>query len=101
MIHRENYLKQPTAGAVSWNSYGEYRGILGQLTINPSVSTTTYNFSLTADTGAVVYNKKGIKGVYVDDSKIPLYGIYTMAIANSSESNYSFTTTLIWDDDYR
>lgn len=101
MIHREVYVKQPSAGAVSWNSYGDFRGLMQQLVINPSISSTIYDFSLTNDLGDVVYSKKGNRGTFIDDSKVALHGIYTMAIANATVSTNSYTASLIWDDDYK
>lgn len=97
MIFRERFLKQPTAGAVSWN-VGYIKGTIGQVSINPSATGTTYNFTLTDDVGNVVYIKKGKKGTYVDDSKVEGYGIYTANIASASASNRTWITTLIWND---
>ena len=98
MTLRERYTKSLTAGAVSWNTYSDLRGRLGSICVNPSVSTTVYDYSLTDDDGNVIYNKKGLRGTWVDDSKLDVFGIYTHNIINSSTSNYSFTTTLIWNE---
>jgi hypothetical protein len=96
MILREFYTKLPVAGAVSWNTFSDLRGVMEQLIVNSSTTSTTFDFSLTDDNGNIVYNKKGNKGTLIDDSKVGLYGIYTMSIANSSSNSNSFTTTLMW-----
>ena len=96
MILRERYVKQPTAGAVSWNTYSDLRGHTEQLCVNPSVATTTYDLSMTNDNGDTIYSHKGLKGTFVDDAKIGIFGIHTIAINNASSSNESFTITLLW-----
>lgn len=98
MVMRKVDYKLPVLGAVSWNTPDDMRGSLESIAINPSVTTTTYDFLLTDDTGTIVYNKKGLKGTFVDDSKIGLYGKYTCTLSNTSTNNYSFTVTMIWDE---
>ncbi len=101
MVLKKVYYKIPSAGAVSWNSVDDFRGNLEGIAINPSSSTTTYDFSMTDDTGTKVYEKLGNMGTFIDDSKIGLYGIYTFAIANASVNTNSFTITIIWDENMR
>lgn len=99
MIIQERKYKQPSSGAVNWNTTSTLRGILQQISINPSSETTIYNFKVTDEVGTTVYHKEGLKGTYVDDSKIGVHGIYTLAVQSSSASNRSFTVTLLWDED--
>jgi len=96
MILRERYIRQPINGDSSWNSNSDFSGVLQQLIVNPSAAATTYDFSMTNDLGDVVYDKKGLKGTFIDDSKLGLFGIYTMDIANASDSTKSFSISLIW-----
>lgn len=98
MTLRERYIKTLSVGAASWNTYSDLRGTLGSICINPSATTTVYDYSLTDDDGNVVYNKKGLRGAWIDDSKLDVFGIYTHSIANASTSSYAFTITLIWDE---
>lgn len=98
MILRETYVKQPSAGSVSWNSYSDFRGRTEQIIVNPSISTTTYDFSITNDLGDVIYNKKGNKGTLVDDSKVALFGMVTYRISNASVSTNSYTISTIWQE---
>ncbi len=99
MILQEKYTKTPDTGTVSWNGDSDYRGIIQQLSVNPSVSTTTFDFKLTDDAGTVVYHQKGLKGTWVDDSKIGIYGIYTFTIENASTDSYAFTTKILWKEE--
>lgn len=101
MLCRERYEKVPVAGQVSWNTYSDFRGELAQLSINPSVETTTYDLLLTDDVGSVIYKKTNLKGTFVDDPKVALYGYYTYNLTNTSTSVYSFTITLLWDENVR
>jgi hypothetical protein len=98
IISRDRYTKTPSSGAVTWNTNNDMRGILGQVVINPSVATTTYDFIITNDAGTVVYKKDGLVGTYVDDSKLNVYGIYTCNLSNTSTSSYAFTVDLIWEE---
>lgn len=99
MINRERYVKQPSAGSVSWNTDSDFRGVLEQVAINPSSTATTYDFKITADDNTVVYQQKGRKGTWIDDTKIGMFGVYTLDLENASDSTKSFTVTLIWNDD--
>ena len=101
MILQERYVVVPTAGKVSWNTISDIRGELTQLSINPSVSTTTYDLYMTDDVGSIIYKKENLRGTFVDDSKVALYGIYTFNLTNTSTSNNSFTVTLIWNERVR
>ena len=96
MILREVYTKLPVSGDVSWNTISDLRGVMQQLVVNSSATSTTFDFSITDDNGNIVFNKKGNKGTLIDDSKIGLFGIYTMSIANASTDSNSFSTTLMW-----
>lgn len=99
MILRERYLKQPSSGAVSWNTISDLRGEIKQISINPSSSTTIYDFRITDDAGTTVYYKPGLQGVFIDDSKLGAYGIYTLGIESASISNASWTITILWSED--
>lgn len=99
MILRERYTKIPANNSsTNWNTISDLRGNLEQITINPSSSSTIYDFYMTDDDGNIVYNKKGLKGTFVDDSKIGVFGIYTINISNASILTNSFTCTLIWNE---
>lgn len=99
MTFRNIYIKQPSAGSVSWNTSDELRGNLSQIAINPSSTTTTYDFLMTDEYGTVVYEVKGRKGHFRDDSNVGVYGVYTCTLSNTSTSSYSFITSLIWQED--
>jgi len=98
MILRERYLKQPAAGDVSWNTISDFRGVLEQISVNPSSSSTEYDINITDDAGTVIYEQKGRKGTWTDDTKIGVYGIYTYNITNASASNATWTITSLWTE---
>lgn len=98
MINRKTYYKQPSAGAFSFNTNDDMRGRLEQLVVNPSATDTTYDVTLTNDTGDVVYTAAGNTGTLADDTKVGLYGIYTFAVASASASNKTWTVTFIWEE---
>lgn len=100
MFIRHRYIRSIAAGVSSWNSASDLRGVINQIAINPSSSSTTYDFKMTDDSNTVVYHKEGLKGDYTDESKIGVYGTYTLGIENASVSNKSFTVTIITGDDY-
>lgn len=101
MISRERYKKQPAAGFSSWNTHSILKGSLVHLSVNPSDTTTTYDVLLKDDANTTVYEQRGKKGVFVDDSKIGVYGIYTINLSNTSASNKTWTTTILWREDVR
>ena len=98
MITKERYVKSPSGGTVSWNT-DILRGVLSSLNINPSSATTTYDVALLDYDGTTIYEKKGNMGNFADNSKVALYGIYTVSITSISVSTNNFITTLLWDDE--
>ena len=101
MLLKERYEKVPVAGTVQWNTYSDIRGEMTQLSVNPLVQTTTYDIWITDDVGSVIYKRENLRGTFVDDKKVALYGYYTINITNTSTSLYSFTTTLLWNERVR
>jgi hypothetical protein len=68
-------------------------GMLGQVTIQPDTETTMYDFSLTDDENVLVYERTDITGDLMEELNVPIHGIYTMAISNSTRDE-SFTVVL-------
>jgi len=100
MIKKAVYTKKPTAGVVSWNSDDDMRGVIQHLCINPSATDTTYDVTMTDDTGSIAYQSLGNTGTLRDDTKVGLYGIYTFNVSNTSTSDNTFTIRIIWDDSF-
>lgn len=98
MIVRERYLKKPNAGIVAWNTDSDIRGSLRQVAINPSVETTTYDFQITDDADTIIFKRANLAGTVIENIGLGLYGIHTLNLSNTSTSNYSFTVTLLWDE---
>jgi hypothetical protein len=98
MISKRTYYQQPVLGVFSFNTDDDLRGNLEQLSVNPSSNTTTYDVTLTDDTGTIVYSRMGNTGTSVDDSKIGVYGKYTFNASNASSSNDTWTVTFLWDE---
>jgi hypothetical protein len=99
MIHRERVVNQPSAGHISWNTNNNLVGHLAQLSVNPSSTSTTFDIAIYDDRDTKVYEKKGNKGHTTDESKIGLFGHYTINLSNTSTSTVSWITTLLWDDE--
>jgi len=97
MVIKKVYTKTPVLGIISWNTADDMRGNLESIAINPSSTTTTFDFFMTDDTGTVVYDKRSQTGTFIDDSKIGLYGIYTCTLSNTS-TNDPFLVNIIWNE---
>ena len=96
MIHRYKTSQTTVAGEVSWNS-DDLKGMNLQLAIKPATATTVYDISMTDDDSIVTYQKKGLKGTSVDSTQFGLYGVYTVAITNSS-ANELFNFSIRFDE---
>lgn len=58
---------------------------LRQVVMTAATSTTTFNFTVTDDHGLIVYSTKNkATGTLQQEVKIPLKGIYTLAVSGSS-----------------
>lgn len=96
---KERHINQPIAGTFSFNTNNSLKGTLDRVSVNPSSTTTTYDIEITDDDNTVIYERKGRKGHFVDDSDKSVYGIHTVTISNASESTKSWITTLLWREE--
>lgn len=97
---RERHVEQPVSNTFSFNTANTLKGILDRISINPSSTSTTYDIQITDSDNTVIYEKKGRQGHWVDDSNISVWGIHTVTVSNTSVSNVSFITTLLWSEQF-
>jgi hypothetical protein len=72
-----------TSGAGSGNT-APIRGLLKHIIVKPTTETTTYDVSIVNPLGAKIYERLSETGTLSELTDIPVNGIYTISIANST-----------------
>ena len=88
-----------SAGAWSFNTE-KFTGVdLRQIIIDAATATTTFDLSITDEKNNIVFDVDNITGSYGSDPNdllyLPMRGIYTIAVANSSVLDEVYTGRLI------
>lgn len=85
-------LKEPTtktvtvsSGAWSGNTQKIIGGVLLHVVVQAATATTTFDFSITDEDGIVIKEWTDNTDELNEEVYIPMSGIYTLAISNSSE----------------
>jgi len=60
------------------------RGLLKQIVIHPVSDSTMYDFSLTNNMDEIVYKRTDVSGELNEELDLPVTGVYTMQISNST-----------------
>ena len=97
---RERHVTQPVSNTFSFNTNNSLKGILDRISVNPSSTTTTYDVQITDSDDTVIYKRTGRKGHWIDNSNISVWGIHTVTVSNTSVTNVSFITTLLWGEQF-
>jgi len=88
-----------TASSGAWSTNTErFTGVdLRQIIIKATTATTTFDFSITDEKSNVVYEKEGNTGTLNELLYLPMRGIYTLAVANSSVVDSAYTGRLMME----
>jgi hypothetical protein len=73
-----------SSGIWSFNTQKFSGGNLMYIVLNPTTATTTYDISIIDEKSNTIYNDEGITGLYIQEVYIPLRGVYTISVSNSS-----------------
>ena len=85
LIVKEPVNKTVTVSSGIWSGNTQkVMGILLQVIVSAATETTTFDFSITDDDGITIRSWTGNTDELNEEVYIPLAGIYTLAIANSS-----------------
>ena len=82
-MHREHIVKTPSTGEFSANTI-RLEGICRQIVIEPTTSTTAYEFQIIDDKDIVVFETDTETGNYPELTALPMFGIYTVRIFNAT-----------------
>lgn len=83
LVHSERLEGVCVTGDLSGNTK-TLRGLCHQVIVQPTTESTTYDFSITDPTGAVIFARTSEIGTLSEFVTIPLTGIYTMSVENST-----------------
>lgn len=73
-----------SSGAWSVNTERLTGADLRQIIVKAATTTTTFDFSITDEKDNVVYTYEGATGTLNELLYLPMRGVYTLAVANSS-----------------
>jgi len=96
IIHPE--IKTGTAASGSFTVNTQFlSGILGQVIVEPTTSTTQYDISITDKESIKIYERTSEIGTIAEEVLLPVYGIYTISISNATVDE-AFTVKLSIND---
>ena len=85
LIVKEPIVKTVTVASGVWSGNTQkVMGILLHVVVQATTATTTFDFSLTDEDDITIKSWVGITDELNEEVYIPLAGVYTLAIANSS-----------------
>ena len=84
IIHSENMTGTTSSGALSTNTVAALQGIAREIIISPATSSTVYNLTITNDNSLDVFLSSSITGDFIEEVALPLRGVYTVAISDST-----------------
>ena len=96
LIQNEQLTGSVSSGALSVNT-ANIRGLCRHIIVAPDSSNTVYDISITNPAGAVVYERTSETGTLSELTSLPIKGIYTIAIANSS-ADEAFVLQLVIEE---
>lgn len=98
LIVKEPVNKSVTVASGVWSGNTQkVMGILLQVVVSATTATTTFDFSITDEDDIVIKSWEGNTDELNEDVYIPLSGVYTLEIANSSVDE-AFTVYLGIDE---
>ena len=93
-----NYPKQGTkvaSGGTASITIPAIHGIIRQILVKPSVSSTTFDLKLTDIYSMEVFEDTNLTGLFNHFTEIPCYGNWTLTISNSSVLAETFTYLVV------
>lgn len=93
VIHTEKLSGTASAGTFAVNTISNLCGLLRTIIIKPTTATTQYDITITNSDSMDIYSSKSIVGNSSDEVQIPLRGIFTITITNST-ADEAFTIHL-------
>lgn len=83
-IHKEILTGSTVSGSLDVNTKEPFMGIMRQIIVSPTTSTTTYNLDIIDDEDLKVFCETSINGHYAPEVALPVRGIYTVSISSST-----------------
>ena len=95
-IHSENFTPTASSGSFSVNTQN-LRGILREILAKPTTATTNFDIKITNNQSVDIYERKGESCLLAEEVALPLQGIYTIAVDNSTVDE-QFTLQLVMQE---
>lgn len=93
LIHPEKVSLTTVLGAASGNTQN-LNGIVYEILVKPTTSTTTYDITLTDSSGVVIFEQLSETGTLNEVNMLPVWGVYTISLANAT-ANEAFLVKLM------
>ena len=99
LIVKEPVVKEVTVSSGSWSGNTQkVMGILLHVLVSANTETTTFDFSITDDDGITIKSWTANTDELNEQVYIPLAGVYTLSISNSSKTDESYIVYLGIDE---
>lgn len=96
LIHPEKVTGTAASGTFSVNTQ-KLNGILRQVVAKPATGTTIYDISITNPDSSTIYERTSETGNLAEEVALPIYGIHTVLVTNSTVDE-AFEIQLIIED---
>ena len=84
LFYKYNYTIEIASGIWSGNTEYLHGGFLKHVYLKSSSSSTVFDFAITDSDDNIIFNRKNIIGLLNESLELPMVGIHTLTISNSS-----------------
>ena len=85
LVHKETVNGTASSGTFSVNTNPlRVSGMLHLITIKPTTSSTQYDFKIVDEDSFTIYERTSEIGALSEEVRLPLRGVYTVTISNST-----------------
>ena len=88
------YLSTNTSAGSASENTAYLRGLCHHIIVKPASEDTTYDITITNPAGVIIYHRRSETGVLSELTKIPVLGIYTISILNSTKDENFIIQTI-------
>ena len=84
LFYKYNYTIEITSGEWSANTEYLHGGFLKHVYLKSTSSSTVFDFAITDSDDNIIFARKNIIGLLNEMTELPMVGMHTLAISNSS-----------------
>jgi len=97
IIHKEKITGTASSGTFSSNTKRAVQGLLRNIVVKPTTSTTQYDVKLLDGDSLTIWERTSEVGEFTDQVALPFRGVYTLTVSNSTVDE-AFTIGLMIEE---